>query len=513
MAAAATPARPVEIESFQRNAWNALCGPATHVLLYGGARSGKTFLWTIWLVLRALAKPKSTHAVVRYRFNHLKASVIYDTLPAACDRYWPGNKIYELNRSDWYADFVGGGRIYFGGLDDKERTEKILGQGHSTVILNEVSQISYGARLKAVTRLSQNRGLWLKEVCDENPPDIGHWTERLWIRGVDPTTGKPVVDRDAYAWAAMNPADNPYIPEQTKAILRALPPRERVRFWEGEFGQAGPGQLWTAESIESAVVDGEPCPMGSTLVVVDPSGCSGPEDERSDEIGISVVGLGRDGNVYVLADESGRLSPDGEDGWGSRVIQLVCQWGADAVCAEVNFGGAMVAAVIRSASAQVGGKRVRGDTIPFREIKASRGKHVRAEPVATLTTGKRVRFVGRFPDLFEQLKGFYTSGYKGTHSPDRADAMIHGVHALGVTPMPGKGLIDYYRESLDLATTSADRSAAANAVALVEMIAPSPIADGTFYSISGTPYVVQGGRIKAKADEVEQLKAVGFSLP
>jgi phage terminase large subunit-like protein len=506
----AAPSQPLlQLEPFQRRAWSALVGPSPHVLLYGGARSGKTYLVLLWLVLRALAKPAATHAVLRYRFNHIKASIIDDTLPAVCATHWAGQKLYELNRTDWYAEFVSGGRIYFGGLDDKERTEKILGQGHSSIYLNEASQISFTSRLKAITRLSQSRGLVLKEVCDANPPDIGHWTERLWLKGVDPLTGKALPDRSRYAVASMNPAENPHIPESTKAILRALPPRERRRFWEGLYGQGIASPLWTYESIEKARIDRIPDGVTLTQVVipVDPSGCHGPEDKRSDEVGIVPVGLGSDGVVYVLEDVSDRLGPGGPEGWGARSIQAYVRHSADAIVGEINFGGAMVGNVILTAKAVLAdGRTLDGSNVPFREVTASRGKTVRAEPVGTLTDRGKLKFVGHFPELEEQLTKFSTAGYMGERSPDRADAMVWGAHALGVTRMPGQGLSDWTQQQAERLLTAAVPQIG---VELVELVAPPHFA-GTFFSRLGAVYQIEGGRVLAKPQDVDDLTSSGF---
>src|SRR5258708_7002536 len=133
----------------------------------------------------------------------------------------------------------------------------------------------------------------------------------------------------------MNPVNNPYIPEATKAILRSLPPRERKRFWDGLFGDAIDGPLWTYESIERMRIEGKPSVAFVRIVVaVDPSGCHGPEDKRSDEIGIVVVALGEDGRCYVLEDASGRYSPQGREGWGSLVRGLFYKHKADFVVGE-----------------------------------------------------------------------------------------------------------------------------------------------------------------------------------
>ena len=104
-----------------------LAGPATHILLRGGSRSGKTFLLIRAMVVRALKAPGTTHGVFRHRFNHLKHSVIFDTFPKVMKLCFPGVP-FRMNQTDWFAEMHNGSRSIFGGLDEKERTEKILGQ-------------------------------------------------------------------------------------------------------------------------------------------------------------------------------------------------------------------------------------------------------------------------------------------------------------------------------------------------------------------------------------------------
>jgi phage terminase large subunit-like protein len=520
-----------DIEAFQDTGWSALCGPATHVLLAGGARSGKTYLIVKYLVIRALAAPEATQAILRLRFNHLKASIIYDTLPHVMRVEFP-HVPWSLNKSDWFVrinstkDSAERGTLYFGGLDDKERTEKILGQGHSTIYLNEASQLSYASRLKALTRLSQDRGLRLKEVIDENPPIQGHWTHRMFVKGFEPSTGKAIPPEEApdYACAYMNPADNPHIPEATKRILRNLPPRERKRFWEGLFGEAVDGPLWTYESIELARIDPAEVPktLVRVVVAIDPSGCHGPEDKRSDEVGIVVVGQDERGICYVLEDASGRLGPGGKDGWGRLAVKLFHKWRADCVVAESNFGGAMVQSTIASAEG--------GSDVPFRELHATRGKAIRAEPVATLYDRAKVRLAGTFPEMEQQMLQFSTSGYGGDRSPDRTDAMVWGVFELAVQQVPGIGLLDFYRQQNAEEERKAKGGDAPQegsnggpppdgddptdppAPDFVVLMAPAGVS-GTVYSRLGTSYVVSDGRVLAKPSDVEDLTAIGFRRP
>ena len=167
------------------------------------------------------------------------------------------------------------------------------------------------------------------------------------------------------------------------------------------------------------------------MIAVDPSGCAGERDKRSDEIGIVAVGLGHDGMGRILEDATGHYSPDG---WAHKALELYDRWKGDKIVAETNFGGAMVESTIRTAR-----KRA-----PIKLLNASRGKVQRAEPVAALYAQGKVRHVGHFAELERQQCLFSTSGYVGPRSPDHADAAIWGLTELMLEPAPGEGLFEYY---------------------------------------------------------------------
>ena len=402
----------MKLTAKQERANHVLGSDATHCMLYGGSRSGKTFALVRALIVRALAH-ESRHAILRYRFNHLKASVIYDTFPKVVELCWPGLE-YKLDKSDWFAKFPNGSEVWFGGLDDKDRTEKILGSEFATIYLNECSQIPWASRKMSITRLAQKTNLRLKAYYDCNPPSMAHWTYQVFIEGKNPDTRQALPDPLNYACLLMNPQDKlenlgpGYLKE-----LEALSPKERQRFLLGQFGDVTEGALWTLELIEQQRCSELP-EMKRVVVAVDPSGCSGPEDERSDEIGIVVCGLGSDGLGYVLEDVSGKMDPNG---WGAAVVSAYDRWGADRVIGEDNFGGAMVEHVIRAHRAD----------IPYKSVKASRGKWVRAEPIAALFERQKVKVGGNFPVLEEQMCAMSQGGYQGTKSPDRLDAMVWGL--------------------------------------------------------------------------------------
>lgn len=412
----------------QEEAQELLNGPAQHIMLAGGSRSGKTLLIVRKIIQRALKAPGSRHAILRFRFGHCKQSIVHGTYPTVRKLCFPQLPFVEseINHSDWFATLPGGSEIWFGGLDDKERVEKILGNEYASILLNECSQIPYASRNMAVTRLAQKvtdnatgRPLRLKMYYDENPPDKGHWSYKLFKTHVDPDSKQQVPDPANYGFMQLNPRDNlENLPTEYLATLEGLPMRLRKRFLEGEFRDAAPNALFSDEMIERwRNIDQELPEMLRIVVAVDPSGADDDDNVDNDDIGIIVCGLGVDGNGYVLEDLTCRAGPGT---WGRVATQAFERHAADRIVAEVNFGGAMVGAVIRSARPRT----------PFRPVTASRGKVVRAEPISTLMETGKIRMAGIFRELEEELNGFTTYGYTGDHSPNRADAMIWGFSDL-----------------------------------------------------------------------------------
>lgn len=170
-----------------------------------------------------------------------------------------------------------------------------------------------------------------------------------------------------------------------------------------------PGALWTRDAIDGSRAAKAP-DMARIVVAIDPSGTGGADDD-GDSVGIVIAGRGVDGRGYVLADRTCKLSPGA---WAKRACDAYHEFRADRIVAEANFGGAMVEALVRTAD--------RG--VSYKAVTASRGKVVRAEPVAALYEQGRVSHVGTFPELEDQMMQFGPSGYVGEGSPDRADALV-----------------------------------------------------------------------------------------
>ena len=171
-----------------------------------------------------------------------------------------------------------------------------------------------------------------------------------------------------------------------------------------------PGALWMRSMFNVR----KACEHYTRIVVaVDPS-VSTAANPDADECGIVVDAKGQDGLGYVLADRSGRLSPDA---WAQRAVQAYYDFKADCIVAEANQGGEMVRLTIHTVDRNV----------PVKLVNASRGKQARAEPVAALYEQHRVFHVKELEELEDQLC-MWTP--ESGDSPDRLDANVWGLTEL-----------------------------------------------------------------------------------
>lgn len=168
-----------------------------------------------------------------------------------------------------------------------------------------------------------------------------------------------------------------------------------------------PGALWSMASIDAYRIPTAP-PLGRIVVAVDPAVTA---TEESDEHGIIVAGMTADGRGVVLEDASMQGSPAE---WARRAVSLSRSWGADGVVVEVNQGGDMVAHTLRTVD----------PNLNIIEVRASRGKHVRAEPIAALYEQGKIAHVGSYAELENQMTQMTQHGYQGDGSPDRLDALV-----------------------------------------------------------------------------------------
>ena len=224
----------------QRYAWNILTSPnKSRILFDGGSRSGKTALIVEYLVRRALQYPGSRQLAARKCRSHAKTSLWEDTIKGYLRKFIPSD-LYRYNESELSVIFSNSSRIIVGGLDDAERTEKILGNEYITVYLNEATQLSYQSMQMAITRLSQNafdaqrRKAIPKLIMDCNPRGPRHWLHFVGVRHIDPESGSSLPDVKKWARVHFSAYDNKEnLPPEYLASLESLPLIMRERMLSG----------------------------------------------------------------------------------------------------------------------------------------------------------------------------------------------------------------------------------------------------------------------------------------
>ena len=314
--------------------------------------------------------------------------------------------LIKIDKTDFYYTLPNGSEIWIGGLDDKERVEKILGKEYSTIYFVEASQLDLNSVNIAMTRLAEKNILRKKAYFDMNPPSKRHWSFKMFIKHIHPKTKKELPP-DNYVSLKMNPVDNlDNIDEAYMDILDGLPEKEKKRFKKGEFADDDEGCLFKSEYIER-IYD---IPDFDRIVVsIDPAVTS---NDNSNETGITVEA--RKGDFgYVLEDLSGIYKPSE---WGQIAVDLYYKWEADRIIGEINNGGEMIEAVIRNIDRNVS----------YKSVRATRGKVKRAEPVAALYEKHKIFHYGVLDRLEEQMETFETVERSGNESPDRVDSMVWG---------------------------------------------------------------------------------------
>lgn len=189
---------------------------------------------------------------------------------------------------------------------------------------------------------------------------------------------------------------------------------------DGEVLDDYAGALWSRGNLDKNRVESPP-PLKRIVVAIDPAATA---TEESDETGLVVAGVGQDGRGYVLEDRSSRYPPDG---WAREAIALYKHWGADRIVAEVNNGGDMVEATIRMVDR----------TVSYKSVRASRGKAIRAEPVAALYEQDKVSHVQRGLSALEDQMCQFSADFDrkaAGYSPDRVDALVWALTELMVEP-------------------------------------------------------------------------------
>lgn len=367
--------------------------PARFRIIAAGRRWGKSRLGAALVVEAALAGGAAWWVAPTYPMSR----VGWRLLSLLCAQI-PGAIKHESERT---IQVPGGGWLQVRSADDPDA---LRGEGLNFVVLDEAAflrQETWTEALRPALSDRQGRALFL------STPKGGNWFHTLYLRGV---TGSDAYD-PAYASWNLPTAANPYIaPEEITAAQQDLTTRVFRQEYQADFLGDPIGALWKRDWFQYGAAPD----LQRVVVAIDPAG-GGP---GGDETGIIVCGKGVDGRGYVLADRSCRLSPDG---WALRAIAAFDEFSADRIVAETNFGGGMVESLMRAYR----------PALPFTAVHASRGKAVRAEPVAALYQQQRVTHCESLPELEDQLCQWEQASVT---SPDRLDALCWGMSFLMLAP-------------------------------------------------------------------------------
>ncbi len=177
---------------------------------------------------------------------------------------------------------------------------------------------------------------------------------------------------------------------------------------DGELIEDREDALWQRGQIEKLRIRKAP-ELERIVVAIDPPVTSG---EKADLCGIVAAGISQEGQGFVLNDQSVKRATPLK--WAQIAVDLFHEMQADRIVAEVNQGGELVETILRQID----------ETVPIRKVHASRGKYLRAEPVAALYEQGRISHVGCYEELEDQMCDFGPGGLSNGKSPDRLDALV-----------------------------------------------------------------------------------------
>lgn len=368
--------------------------------LYGGRGSAKSHFFAEALVANAASTMGLRAVCVREVQKSLKESakrLIEDKIAA----FGLGDMFDCLNDR---TVTPGGGVILYQGMQDHTAESIKSLEGVNVAWCEEAQSLSARSlELLRPTIRAPGSELWFS------------WNPRSHEDPVDKFFRGLTAPEDAVI-ARINYDQNKFFPAELEAERKhdqKHNPERYAHIWLGEYEPQVVGAIWDLGTIHAGRRAEAPL-MGRVVVGIDPAVTN---ENGSDQHGIVVAGVGEDGRGYVLDDFSRNGTPQQ---WATTAIAAYDKWEADAIVVEVNQGGDMVTHTLRSVRPGV----------RIREVRATRGKHVRAEPISAMYQLGRVSHVGAFPELEAQMCQMTAAGYEGSGSPDRVDALVWAMTEL-----------------------------------------------------------------------------------
>lgn len=380
-------------------AFEDLFKPSRYKAYWGGRGSGKSHSLATALLIRGGQKPLRILCAREVQLS------IKDSVKQLLD-----DKIKALGMGGFYESLQNeirgknGTQFIFAGLGKMTADQIKSMEGIDIVWVEEAQTISANSlEILIPTIRKTGSELWFS------------WNPRHASDPVDQRFRGEVLPESAIV-RRVNYDDNPFFPAELdaeRAFDEKHKPHRYGHIWLGEYEPTAIGAIWDRLSIHQGRRDKAP-DLERIVVAVDPAVSS---EAHSDEHGIIVAAVGADQRGYVLDDMSMKGSPRE---WAVRTIAAFDRYEADAIVIEVNQGGDMVRHTLESVR----------PGLPIVEVRATRGKHVRAEPISALYSIGQVSHVGSFPKLEDQMCQMTAGGYEGEGSPDRVDALVWALTEL-----------------------------------------------------------------------------------
>ena len=374
--------------------------PSRYKALYGGRGSAKSHFFAEAMVANAASNKGFRAVCVREVQKSLKESakrLIEDKV----------NTFGLAGVFDCQSDRIitpGGGLIIFQGMQDHTAESIKSLEGFNVAWIEESQTLSERSlELLRPTIRAEGSEIW----ASWNPRNAADPVDKFF-RGLNPPENAII--------SKINHDQNRFFPAELEAERQhdqKHNPDRYAHIWLGEYEPQVVGAIWNLENIHSSRRDKAP-EMDRIVVAVDPAVTN---ETGSDDHGVIVCGIGEDHRGYVLEDATTAGPPRK---WAERAVAMYDKHDADAIVIEVNQGGDMVRHTLESVR----------PGIRIIEVRASRGKHVRAEPISALYSLGRVSHVGAFPELEAQMCQMTAAGFEGDGSPDRVDALVWGFTEL-----------------------------------------------------------------------------------
>ncbi|MBS0536896.1 MAG: DNA-packaging protein [Proteobacteria bacterium] len=378
--------------------------PWTTWLILGGRGAGKTRAGAEWVRRLALEDPRARIALVGETEHDVRSVMIEGVsgLLAIHRRDERLKWLPTLRRVEWANGAVAE-------IHTAENYEGLRGPQFSAAWCDELAKWRHAEATFDMLQFGLRLGARPRQVITTTPRPIALIKKLI----DDPSTA---LTRAGTIANALNLA--PSFVEQV--LTRYGGTRLGRQELDGEIIEERADALWTRAGLENCRIDSAPL-LSRIVVAIDP-----PASAKKGADACGMIAAGRDGNgtIYVIEDAS--IAGATPQAWAAKAVALWRRLKADCLIAEVNQGGDMVAAVIREADREV----------PVVMKRATRGKYHRAEPVSQLYEQGRVKHVGTFPALEDEMCDFGVDGLSSGRSPDRLDALVWAVAALTFAARP-----------------------------------------------------------------------------